>query len=86
MISKKRIGSFSNGNRRGSRIQSASWINETHKSLLMTAAGDGVVRAWGGVMEAEAYSDGGAETERKMDPPDLVTAFQAIPVRGSGRD
>lgn len=75
-------GSFSNGNRPGTRIQSASWINETHKSLLMTGAGDGVVRAWSGVMEAQAGLHEGADgKEGRMETPEMVTAFQAIPVR-----
>lgn len=56
-----------------------SWINETNKSLLMTAAGDGVVRVWSGVMEAEASLD--RDGQGKMQPPELVTGFQAIPVR-----
>lgn len=40
----------------------------------MTGAGDGVVRAWSGVMEVNP-------TMARMEPPELVTAFQAIPVR-----
>ena len=56
-----------------------SWINETHKSLLMTTAGDGVVRVWGDVMEAETDVDRAAQG--KMTPPSLVTGFQAMPVR-----
>ncbi|CAM9821629.1 unnamed protein product [Ectocarpus sp. 13 AM-2016] len=51
-------------------MTSVSWINETDNSLLLTAAGDGVVRVWGDVMEA------GADEGR---PPDLVTAFRALP-------
>lgn len=56
-------------------MSSVSWINETQKSLLMTSAGDGVVRVWSGVAEA------GLDVEGQMRPPNLVTAFHAVPVR-----
>lgn len=78
-----RYGSFSNRNGSDSRVSHVSWINETNKSLLMTAAGDGVVRVWGGVMEAGGSLD--EDGQGKMQPPELVTGFQAIPVREGGR-
>ncbi|CAM9288968.1 unnamed protein product, partial [Hapterophycus canaliculatus] len=57
-----------------SKLTSVSWINETSKSLLLTGAGDGVARVWGGVIEA-----GLGETEGgRMRVPELVTSFHAL--------
>ncbi|CAM9372062.1 unnamed protein product [Scytosiphon promiscuus] len=74
----KKYGSFSNRNPSPSKLTSVSWINETSKSLLLTGAGDGVARVWSGVAEADV----GEKEGGRMRPPELVTAFHALPPAG----
>lgn len=59
----------------GSQVCSMGWINEAQDSLLMTGSNDGVVRIRGGLLQA------GSEGPGSMEPPRLITALHAAPVR-----
>lgn len=77
----QRVCMFKNGNPKGSRMTSVSWINDSSTSLLLTGSDDGIVRVWDGLIESNG--------EMICDQPDLSSAFFAAPdlvagERGSG--
>jgi len=77
----KRSVSFSNGNPKGSRMTSASWMNEMTTSLLLAGSDDGTVRVWDGILDGFG--------RMSNEPPRLLSAFSAAPdlvagQRGSG--
>ena len=72
--------SFDNGNPKGSRMTTCSWINEESSSLFLIGCDDGSVRIWGEILETYG--------EPSRQQPSLVSAFYACPMeagqRGSG--
>jgi len=66
----KRLLSFSNGNKDYTRLSTSLWVNEQRDSLLLTGSTDGVIRVWGGLLDAAADPNAA---------PHLVTAFHMAP-------
>lgn len=63
---------FNNGNSKGSRMTSATWINAASTSLFVVGCDDGgSLRIWGGLLESNG--------ETSKQPPRLVSAFFAAP-------
>jgi len=63
---------FNNGNSKGSRMTSATWINAASTSLFVVGCDDGgSLRIWDGLLESNG--------ETSKQPPRLVSAFFAAP-------
>lgn len=69
--------SFKNGNKKGSRMTSAFWINEQTKSLFFVGCNDGSARLWSKIIE-----DNG---ETSSQYPTLSAAFFAVPDLQTGQ-
>lgn len=69
---------FSNGNAKGSRMTSATWVNEMSSSLFLVGCDDGSVRIWDGLIKPN-----GRVSSKS---PSLSAAFFAMPgmVAGGG--
>ena len=75
-----RLLSFRNGNPYRSRMTSLKFVNPGHKSLLLVASDEGVVRLWDGVLTAQRPRRPQEADDR--DAPDVPEA----PPRGGGGD
>jgi len=62
---------FCNGNPKGSRMTSATWLNEKSSSLFLVGCDDGSVRIWDGLIQPNGH------VSRKS--PSLSAAFFAAP-------
>jgi WD40 repeat protein len=71
---------FANGNPKGSRMTTSTWINEDTQGKFLVGTDDGTVRIWSDLLEANG--------EACLKQPTLVSAFNAVPMtagdRGSG--
>lgn len=69
---------YHNGNPKGSRMTSATWVNETSSSLFLVGCDDGSVRVWNGLIQPN-----GRVSSKS---PSLSAAFFAAPgmVAGGG--
>ena len=63
----RRSVSFINGNPKGSRMTTATWINAASTSLFLVGCDDGSARIWDGLVENNGEASDG--------PPNLVSAF-----------
>ncbi|CAB9503552.1 Regulatory-associated protein of TOR [Seminavis robusta] len=65
----QRSVSFMNGNPKGTRMTTATWINGASTSLFLIGCDDGSARIWDGLVENNG--------EASLDPPRLVSSFFA---------
>lgn len=65
----RRSVSFINGNPKGSRMTTSTWINGASTSLFLIGCDDGSVRVWDGLVENNGEAGQG--------PPSLVSSFFA---------
>jgi regulator-associated protein of mTOR len=68
---------YKNGHRKGSRMTTARWINESSSSLFFVGCDDGSARIWDGIVESN-----GAVSKQS---PKLVTSFLAVPDMSAGQ-